>query len=84
MAATPGRTATAVSAEAPRADRGERPLEAEGGELQAKRRWIGQRQRPAELVPIPEYLLSTSRMLRKASEGFGKFGAFSKNPEIFG
>ena len=50
-----------------RTDRGERP--AGRAELLAKKRASGRMQRPAELVPIPEYLLGTSGRLRKAPEG---------------
>ena len=49
-----------------RTDRGERP--AGRAELPAKERASGRMQRPAELVPIPEYLLGTSGRLRKALE----------------
>ena len=46
--------------------RGERP--AGRAELLAKKGCIGQMQRPAELVPIPEYLLSTSLVPPESSQ----------------
>ena len=48
-----------------RTDRGERP--AGRAELPAKERASGRMQRPAELVPIPEYLLGTFGKLRKVA-----------------